>query len=524
MSTSATLPRLGAVGTARFVWRQLTSMRTALFLLMLLAVAAVPGSVLPQRGVNENQVSAYLDAHRTLGPWLDRVGGFDVYSSVWFSAIYLLLFASLVGCVLPRSRQHLRAMWAQPPAAPRRFERLPAHRGVEVELTPAQVMAAARTALRSRRYRLREDEFELSAERGYLRETGNLVFHLALVGLLVAVAAGHLLGWRGDVVVPVGETFSNTSPAYNFLDPGPWVDVESLPPFQLTVQAMAVSFQESGAQRGQPINFAATVSSRDAPEAAGRQSVVEVNHPLEIDGAKVYLLGNGYAPVITVRDAKGQVLTSGPAPFLNQDANYTSVGVVKVVGAARQIGLQGLLLPTVAFGPGDLPVSIFPDLKNPALAITPFVGDLGLGNGRPQSVFVLDTTAMAAVQDAAGKGVRLLMAPGETAQLPDGLGSVTFEGVERYAGFSVRHDPGRVWALVAAVAAMIGLSLSLFVPRRRVFVRTRPGVNRDGAPRTVVTVAALARGEDTGLDDELDRLLTVLADHAPTSALMEATA
>ncbi len=523
-ATAVQQPRLGPVGTVRFVWRQLTSMRTALFLLMLLAVAAVPGSVLPQRGVNAAQVSTYLDAHPDLGPWLDRLGGFDVFSSAWFSAIYLLLFVSLVGCVLPRSRQHLRAMRARPPAAPRRFERMPAHREVEVDLPAQQALAAARTALVSRRYRLQENGSEISAERGYLRETGNLVFHLALVALLVAVAAGHLLGWRGDVVVPVGEQFSNTAFAYNTLDPGPWVDVAALPPFQVTLDAMEVVFEESGPQRGQPRDFRASVTSREGPGSASRRSVIEVNHPLQVDGASMFLLGNGYAPVITVRDAKGAELYSAATPFLAQDGNYTSVGVVKVVGAAKQIGLQGLFLPTVAFGAGNLPVSIFPGLKNPALALTPFAGDLGLGNGRPQSVFVLDTSAMSPLQNAAGKRVRLLMAPGETAQLPDGLGSVTFEKVVRYAGFSVRHDPGRVWALAAAIAAMVGLSLSLFVPRRRVFVRVRPGASDDGAPRTVVAVAALARGEDTGLDDELDRLLAALGHHPRQPTLQEAPA
>ena len=118
-------PKLGVVGTARFAWRQLTSMRTALFLLLLLAVAAVPGSVLPQRGVDASKVSAYLSEHPSSGPWLDRLGGFDVYSSVWFSAIYLLLFVSLIGCILPRVMVYARALRTPPPKLPSRLDRLP---------------------------------------------------------------------------------------------------------------------------------------------------------------------------------------------------------------------------------------------------------------------------------------------------------------------------------------------------------------------------------------------------------------
>src|ERR1035437_2911433 len=111
----------------RWAWRQLISTRTALFLLLLLAIAAVPGSIWPQRNIDAGRVADYLARHRSAGPWLDRLGLFDVYSSPWFAAIYLLLFISLVACVVPRSKIHWRAVRAQPPAAPIRLERLPGH-------------------------------------------------------------------------------------------------------------------------------------------------------------------------------------------------------------------------------------------------------------------------------------------------------------------------------------------------------------------------------------------------------------
>jgi len=122
------LPSLTVGGWLRWAWRQLTSMRTALLLLFLLALAAVPGSVFPQRGSSTGDVGQYLAQHPGIGPLLDRLGMFDVFGSPWFSAIYLLLFVSLVGCVVPRSVQHARALRARPPAAPRNLDRLPEHR------------------------------------------------------------------------------------------------------------------------------------------------------------------------------------------------------------------------------------------------------------------------------------------------------------------------------------------------------------------------------------------------------------
>src|SRR4051794_22019759 len=173
-----TLPPLGTVGLLRWAWRQLTSMRTALLLLLLLAVAAVPGSVFPQRRINPGQVQQYMDDHPGYAGLLDRIGLFDVYSSVRFSAIYLLLFVSLVGCVLPRSRVHLRALRAAPPRTPRRLERLRGHERIRVDAPPQETLDALARTLRRRRYRVaRHDDasasaLSVSAERGYLSETG----------------------------------------------------------------------------------------------------------------------------------------------------------------------------------------------------------------------------------------------------------------------------------------------------------------------------------------------------------------
>ncbi|MDQ1697120.1 MAG: cytochrome c biosis protein, partial [Frankiaceae bacterium] len=114
-------PRLSGGGlrrTLRTGWRQLTSMRTALLLLTLLALAAIPGTLLPQRGLNPVKVNDYIASHPKLGPLLDSMSLFDVFAAPWFAAIYLLLFISLAGCLVPRIRLHARALRRRPPPAP----------------------------------------------------------------------------------------------------------------------------------------------------------------------------------------------------------------------------------------------------------------------------------------------------------------------------------------------------------------------------------------------------------------------
>ena len=504
-------PRLGPMGWLRWTWRQLTSMRTALFLLLLLAVGAVPGSIWPQRSINAARTADYIAQHPTLGPWLDRLGFFEVYASPWFAAIYLLLFISLVGCVLPRTRLHWRAMRGTPPRAPQRLERLPAHASAEVAAQPDRVLEAAREALRGKRMRLHaHDEASVSAEKGYLKESGNLVFHLALIFVIIGVAIGHLFGWKGDVIVPVGQTFANTLARYDTFAPGPWVKPENLAPFTVKVDRLDATFEEhvtGRGQFGQPRDFTAHVTTTAKPGATPQHETIQVNHPLELQGATAFLLGNGYAPVVTIRDSKGDVVYSGATPFLAQDNNYKSVGAIKVTGAQPdQLGFSGLFLPTAVIDKETGPSSVFPDAKNPALALTLFEGDLFPG-GRPQSVYTLDTSELTQVKQDNGQPLRIWLQPGQTFDLPGDRGSITFDRVDRFAGLSIRHDPGKFLTLGSALLALAGLILSLVVRRRRVFVRVSPGT---GGGRTVVSVGGLAKGDDDRLQEVVEGVLAAV--------------
>src|SRR3954470_19162054 len=170
----------------RWTWRQLTSMRIALILLLMLALAAVPGSLVPQERVDSLKSSEWKDAHTTLAPIYDKLGIFNVYGSPWFAAIYVLLVISLLGCIIPRTFVYARGLRAQPPAAPRNLSRLPSHASYGTTEPADAVLERARALLKRRHYRLRRDgnATSVSAERGYLRELGNLVFHLAVLVVL----------------------------------------------------------------------------------------------------------------------------------------------------------------------------------------------------------------------------------------------------------------------------------------------------------------------------------------------------
>jgi cytochrome c biogenesis protein len=513
------LPQLGPVGWLRWAWRQLSSMRVALLLLMLLAVAAVPGSVFPQRPQFPEKVAQYLLDHPTLGPLLDRIGMFDVYTSIWFSAIYLLLFISLVSCILPRTRSHLRALRAKPPRTPRRFDRFPAQGSAASGATPEAVVRAAASTLRGpyrRLPRFRTDvrgeghgTWSVSAERGYLRETGNLVFHLALVGLLVSVATGQLLHYRGQTILVEGHGFANAQTDYDTFEAGSAFDPATLVPFTLGLDRFTSRFDPRTLQSRA---FLAEVTLAE-PGKAARATTIQVNHPLTAGGAKVYLQGNGYAPDVVVRDAAGKIAFSGAVPFLPQDTVYTSNGVIKVPdvsGGQAQIGLVGSLLPTAQQVSPTIWRSIDPEPSDPVLVLAVWSGNLGLDTGRPQNVYTLDDARMKQSVGADGTPVTLRIRPGETVQLPDGLGTLEFRALPRFVALDLRYDPALAFVLTFALAALAGLATSLFTPRRRVWVRATP--DPADPRRTLVTAAALARGDDIALPTEIDRVLAGLPD------------
>ena len=522
-------PALGVVGWLRWGWRQLTSMRTALVLLLLLAIAAVPGSLVPQRSADPNGVRQYFVDNPDLAPVLDNLSLFDVYTSPWFSAIYILLFVSLVGCVIPRTKHHYKAMRAQPPRTPARLARLEYPDDTDAAAAATTAIEAAEQQLKKARYRVARYDgaksLSVSAERGYLRETGNLVFHAALVGVLLAVGIGGGFTYTGQTVIIEGRTWVNTMLDYTSFNPGRFVDEDALQPYALTLDEFSLSYVTPGAQgAGQAGDFVAHLTTQ-FPDADAEAGEVRVNHPLQIAGDKVYLMGNGYAPTITIRDSDGDVVFSESVPFLPQDNNMTSQGVVKVPDGLRdQVGLVGFFYPTAQELTNGAYTSVYGDLEYPMLTFWVYAGDLGIDGGVPKSVYTLDPSEMTQLAGGDSGTDSLELKPGDTVDLPDGLGTITFENetpdaagfqdsVKRYVSLSIHRDAAATWVLVFAVLATAGLLAALFVPRRRMWVKaTRQG-------HTVhLEYAGLARGEDPALEGAVEqfaqRHLASLADPA----------
>ena len=487
MANQIEVPELTGFSALRFLWRQLTSMKTALVLLLLLGVASVPGSLIPQRSQNPMAVREYFSNNATLAQWMDRLSLFDVYGSPWFSAIYILLFISLIGCVLPRSFEHFKAARALPPLTPKNLDRMEFHsrfagRGDE--------LAQGKVYLKKHRFRIREFEGAISAEKGFLRESGNLFFHLALILILIGVSLGALFGMKGEAIVNVGERFSNTPTTYDSLTFGKLFSDGSLTPFSLQIDNFEAKYD---LVTNAPQDYTLTVTATDKPGDTPVKRIIKVNSPLSFGSTNVYLQANGYSPAVTVRDKKGAIVLQGPIPFLPQDGNLTSIGAIKVPDSTPQLGFVSSFLPTAARDAIKGGISSFPEALDPKLLFSVWQGDLGLDRGIPQSVYRIDTSLMKQI------GLDSLKV-GETFTFTEG--SITFDGFVPWVNLQVVRDPGKNYALFGAIVAILGLLASLFTRRRRIWIRA----NSDGS----IEVAGLAKNAAPGLEREITEIVEYL--------------
>jgi cytochrome c biogenesis protein len=494
-AASATTPQpvglsLGLVGWLRWFWRQLTSMRTALVLLFLLAAGSVPGSLLPQVGTNPASVSQYYSSHPLLARVLGDLGLFNVFGAPWFAAIYILLFTSLVGCVLPRTLRLVGSARQPPPRAPGNLSRLPFAVSYATPLAPEAALESAAKALSAKRFRLRTGPGWVAAEKGYLREVGNLLFHMALLGLLVSIGLGGLFGYKADRLLVNGTSFGNTVTALDEFHPGRLVGPDNLQPFTVTLDHFSASYVTSGTLLGQPAAFNAAIRYSAAPGDRMHSYDLSVNHPLIVDGVRVFLIGHGYAPEFRITDGTGRVVFDGAVPFVPvETSGLVSEGAIKVPDASPEgLGFVGVFLPS-AIDVGGRLESYFPAPDNPMVSLVSYAGNLGMNSGPSQSVYSLDTSGLRELAVSPRP-----LAIGQSIKLPNGLGTLTYTGYQQWVSLAITYDPGQTAALWSGIAVLAGLLLSFMVRRRRVFVRASTGE----AGNTVVDLGGLTRSDAAG--------------------------
>jgi cytochrome c biogenesis protein len=488
-------PRRPGLGdTLRRAWGEDRSTRNAPVLLVVLAAASILGSLFPQEGVSPQRVDQYFLDHPALAPVLDRLGLFDVFGSAWYMAIYLALLGALVACLVPRSRALWRVLRSRPPRGGD-LARYRTRAAFDTPASPDQAMATARRVLRRGRYRLAADhDGELAGEKGYLREAASMLFHVALLVLLVGLAYGKAYGYRGQAAIVEGETWANARVGYDSFSPGRFFGPERLAPFQLRLDDFTNSFHANNTPRA----FVSRLTALDLDGRQLRSQRVAPNRPMTVDGVRIFQSDYGYVPVVRVQDRNGrELLAPQEVLTLRDPASEVSNGAVKVTRPTPQVGLQVVLFTGLRTAPDCPPGMDFcndPRLSRPVLVVLAYQGDLQAD--RAQSVFSLDHSRLRPLGDRP-----LLLGPGRSGRLANGM-VVSFTDLKQYSVFTLARDPGVPVVAVGAALLLCGLVPSLYVTRRRVWVRAVPA----GPGTTRVELAGLALQGKAAFEGELARL------------------
>jgi len=521
------------------VWRTLRSMRTAIILLLMLAAAAVVGSLIPQIPNSPERVAAYQVDHPFWGSFFSAAGFFDVFGSWWFGLITALLFVSLIACLLPRSRALWRAARARPIQA-RELDAFPSFVERRVVLAPDAAAAGALKALRRKRYRvaLDVDGTAVAAEKGFLREIGSLAFHWAFLVLLVAVIIGKGTGYVGHATIVEGQTWVDARLNYDgdlrtgrFFSGG----------FSGT-QITLVDFEDAYRDTGIPMDFHSNLQLANADGTDVQDVDVRINHPSVFNGIHIFQFGFGWAAMMQVHEGD-RVLFDGPV-VLGQDTPPGEnplaqpwVGVIKLATLRPQQAIVLELYPSAEAYFRSLQTGVPQPMT---VANAPFIRyQVWTGKLLDTSLSGLDTRFMhRATSGVIGEGwtvdlERGCAVEGPRGSLPasisgvacpnaQGPGSLTmsFPELRQYSRLQISHDATIPYVLAAAILIVLGLLPALYVSRRKVWVRARP----DGSG-SLVQVGGFALQRKDRFDEEFVSLVDAVeaaAGGAPTTEPAEA--
>ena len=434
----AGLPVLARLG--RGLWRLLTSVDFAVAQIIVLALLAVVGMTIRQlpdfafRSASD-YAAAIEDLHARYDPVLgsgavdvmERLSVFGIFRSPWFSLGLTVLVISIVVCTLDRTPRLWRGVTEIRVDQPEPFfdPRLPdraAMRDVPID--------GVRAVLRRNGFRVREaitadgTRF-VYGDRHQFTKMATLFTHAGLVTFLVAAAVTSRLGDEQGLVVPEGSSLT--------------VQPIGTPGLLLVKN---LDFQAPGFETGQASDFTTDLAVyQDGREIA--RKTIRVNDPLSVGGYTFHQNGFGPAPYLVVRDAAGKPLWDGAVPLTDAAAG-SPYGIVGVPG--RDIGLQ-LLLRRAADGTGVVLI-----LPYRVVGTNP--------DGTP----------------IAENFTPLALAKGETAAARDVGLTVELRGVGEYTLLIAKRDPGQGLVWLAFGLLIAGITITFYLPRRRVWTR----LTRDG--------------------------------------------
>ncbi len=364
----------------------------------------------------------------------------------------------------------------------------------------------------------------MAAEKGSLRELGSLAFHWAFLLLLAAVIVGKGTGYVGHATVVEGTTWTDARLNYDG-------DVRTGRFFGGEFSGTSITlldYQDAFRETGVPMDFHSDVHLSTADGSATADATVRVNHPVVFNGIRIYQFGFGWAAMVRIEQG-GRVLFDGPVvmgqetpPGANPLAQPWA-GVVKLSTLRPQVAIVLELFPSLEAYVRSLTTGVpqpMTDASAPFLSYQLWEGRIVDNSLSGVDERYMHQTASGGVGQGWTVDVRRGCVVGGLDEnlpkqlagiaCPDGGGpgslTLAFPALRQYSVLQVSHDATVGWVLAAAILIVLGLLPALYVSRRKVWVRARPG----SAGGTDLQVGGFALQRQDRFDEEFAALVDAI--------------
>ena len=513
----------GGFDPLRFTWQLLCNVKFALFLVGLAGIAGMIGVVVPQMPIpmrgNPAARQAWLELqHNDFGAFatpMERLGLFEVFYTPWFNGLWFVIIIAVTVCTVSRLRPTIRSVRQPVKDVGDRYFTTAHHRADFTHPGGAEAVVAA---LRGRRFRVETtrtagDAVYLFAERFSWSQYGTFASHLALLLLLVGGLLTRLAGFDKTLVIA-----ENTPAARVFDDPGPGQMFISVLDSHRGIDSGGniVDYRSVIEVRRGDETKVCTTTVNDPCAAFGyrvhqaaffndlaRLRITDANNRVVFDDVLDFENRTTAVPLLKVTDAAGTVLFEQDLPQMGtntgssagpeDDVAIAALAVPRAAGAAPDdvvtfgVSWRGADegLRVVISGEDGNPRTLQPGSPArlggyivtyegaraiPAVRIDDMPGAAG-GSATVQMLATRGGTPYLFVTGLADDAA--VLTPRTPVEPGTGY-TYTFEERVEASGVSVRRDPGDLFIWIAVGLATIGLGITFYVPRRRLWVKVTP--------------------------------------------------
>ena len=444
------------------LWSFFSSVKPAIALLITISVASILGTIIPQQEAADEFI------HR-LGPgmasFFDKLQLFDIFHSLWFLSLIVLLAVNLIVCSLNRLPVHWKLFHHRPdPDTGDSFGNLPADRIILVDRSLHEETDSIESLLKKRYKEVRRTDTEkgsfLTGEKGKFSIFGVYLIHASVLIILAGVIIGFLFGFDAYVEVAEGES----------IDTVQMKGGKGLKKLDFTVRCdrFTIDYYEDGTPKLYQSDLAFLKN-----DSLLYQGPVLVNHPASFEGIRFYQSNYGKVP-------------SNEAVIMLRRGHEKAQAIKVVMGKAFDL-------------PGKEGQATMIRMEENLMRMGPAVKiNIATGKGNLQFWVFQNIEEMEAENPGLMEQVPMLN-PGLFSPY---VFSLAMMQTKYYTGLQVARDPGVPVVVAGSFLLVVGFMIVFFYAHRQVWIR----IDRQGT-NTRISVTGKTNKDPVGFDREIQRLM-----------------